>query len=171
MKKLISLFLIALMLLCGVESYAEEIDLSGMTEEQLITLINNARLELVKYHPSAMDGTVLYEDDNVRITLVGSPEIDDYDSLLLHVIVENHTDHNLTVSLRNVSCNGWAIWDAGLSVPANKKIKGDFDFMSAVTDAELESGDDVQDVEADLEYFDSDTWDDIGEPVHVVWTF
>ena len=43
--------------------------------------------------------------------------------------------------------------------------------MSAVTDAELESGDDVQDVEADLEYFDSDTWDDIGESVHVVWTF
>lgn len=38
MKKLISLVLLALMLLCGVASYAEEIDLSGMTEEQLISL-------------------------------------------------------------------------------------------------------------------------------------
>ena len=58
-----------------------------------------------------------------------------------------------------------------ISVPANKRIKGDFDFMSAATDAELESGDDVQDVEADLYDYDSDTWDDIGGPAHVVRTF
>ena len=43
-----------------------------MTEEQLIALMNSARLELVKYHPSAEDGAVLYEDDNVRITLTRS---------------------------------------------------------------------------------------------------
>ena len=86
-------------------SSAEEIDLRGMTEEQLIALINSACLELVKYHPSAEEGDVLYEDDNVRITLTRSPELDEFDSLLLHVILENDTDHNLTVSLRNVSCN------------------------------------------------------------------
>ena len=142
-----------------------------MTEEQLIALINSARLELVKYHPSAEDGAVRYEDDNVRITLTGSSELDDFDSLLLHVILENVNDHNLMVSLRTVSCNSWGIWDAVISVPANKRIKGDFDFMSAATDAELESGDDVQDVEADLYYDDSDTWDHIGGSAHVVWTF
>ena len=87
------------------------------------------------------------------------------------MILENDSDHNLTVSLRNVSCNSLGIWDAVISVPANKRIKGDFDFMSAATDAELESGDDVQEVEADLYYDDSDTWDDIGGPAHVVRTF
>lgn len=171
MKRLVSMVLAALMLLCGAAAYAEGIDLSGMTEEQLIALIDNARLELVKFHPSAVDGTVLYENDDVRITLTDGPELDIFDSLILHVIVENHTDHNLTVSLRNVSCNGWAIWDGTVSVPANKKLKGDFDFMSAAEDAELKSGDDVQDIEADLVYYDSDTWDDIGGPVHIVWTF
>ena len=74
-----------------------------MTEDQLIAQINSARLEFVKYHPTAEDEAVLYEDDNVRITLTRSLELDDFDSLLLHVILENHTDHNLMVSLRNVS--------------------------------------------------------------------
>lgn len=170
MRKFVALVMVVLMVF-GSVACAEGVDLDGMSEDQLVALIDDARLALVKYHPSVADGAVLYEDENVRVTLVGAPEVDDYDSLLLNVIIENYSDHNLMICLENVSCNGWSIYDGGVSVPANKKAKETFDFMSAVTDADLESGEDVQDVEGDLYYFDSDTYDNIIDPVHVTWTF
>ncbi len=171
MKKLVSLVLVAVMLVCGAVVYAEGIDLSAMTEEQLVALIDDARLALVKFHPSAVDGTVLYEDESVRLILVGAPEINEYDNLTLRVIVENMTDHNLMVSLENLSCNGWSISDDSISVPAKKKAKEIFEFYDAVTDAEIEKAEDVQDIEGSLYYFDTDTYDTLLEPVHFSWIF
>lgn len=171
MKKLIALVMITLMVFCGSAVCAEGLDLDGMTEEQLVALIDDARLALAKFHPSVADGAVLYEDENVVITLAGAPEVDSYDSLLLNVVVENYSDHNLIICLENVSCNGWSIFEGSVSVPANKKAKEAFDFISAATDAELANGEDVQDVEGDLYYFDTDTYDRLTESVHVVWTF
>lgn len=171
MKKLVILAMVALMVFCGSVACAEGVDLDGMSEEQLVALIDDARLALVKYHPSVTDGAVLYEDENVVVTLAGAPEVDDYGSLLLNVVVENHSDHNLMICLENVSCNGWSIFETAVSVPANKKAKETFDFMGAAEDADLESGEDVQDVEGDLYYFDSDTYDRVAESVHVTWTF
>lgn len=170
MRKLIALVLVSILMFCSVAS-AEDIDLTAMTQEELTALIDDARLELTKYLPEAADGTILYEDENIRLTFTGNIEIDDYDSLRINVIVENFTDHNLSVILQNVSCNGWAIWDASVRVPANKKAKETFDFMDAAIDAELEVAEDVQDVEADMLYTDSDTWDYLAEDLHVIWNF
>mgnify|MGYP000871880401 CR=1 FL=1 len=119
----------------------------------------------------APDGTVLYEDESVRLILVGAPEINEYDNLTLRVIVENMTDHNLMVSLENLSCNGWSISDDSISVPAKKKAKEIFEFYDAVTDAEIEKAEDVQDIEGSLYYFDTDTYDTLLEPVHFSWVF
>ena len=170
MRKLVVMIMVVLMVFGGV-ACAEEIDLSGMTEDQLVALIDDARLELTKYHPSVADGSVLYEDENVCITLTGAPEVDDYGSLMLNVVVENHSDHNLGIVLENVSCNGWAIFDGYVSAPAGKKAKETFDFINAVTDADLASGEDVQDVEGVMRYFDSDTFDNVVDSIHVAWTF
>lgn len=171
MKKLVSMVLVVVMLVCGAAVYAEGIDLSGMTEEQLVALIDDARFALMKFHPSATDGSVLYEDESVRLILVDAPEVNEYDNLVLHVIVENMTDHNLMVSLDNLSCNGWSISDDSISVPAKKKAKETFEFYDAVVDAEIEKGEDVQDIEGDLYYFDTDTYDTLLEPVHFSWVF
>lgn len=170
MRRLFALILVALLAFCSTAS-AESVDLTAMSQEELIALIDNARLELTKYLPEATDGTILYEDENVRLTFTGNIEIDEYSSLRLDVIVENFSDHNLAVILQNVSCNGWAIFDATVSVPANKKAKGTFDFMDAASEAELEAPEDVQDIEADLSYSDSDTWDTVADGMHVNWNF
>lgn len=169
MKKIVALILVSLMLLCTTAT-AESIDLSTMTKEELIALIDNARLELTKYLPVAEEGTVLHEDELVRITYT-SMELDDYDSLLLNVVVENLTDSNVYVSLQNASCNGWSVWEGVVEVPANKKAKVAFDFMDAVIDAELESVEDVQDIEGDLLVMDSDTYENLADEVHVLWNF
>lgn len=171
MRKLFALVLVALMMFCSVAS-AEAIDLSAMTQEELIALIDNARLELTKYLPEVADGTVLYEDESICITFTGYIEVEpSYDQLAIGVIIENYTDTNLGVMLENVSCNGWAIWESSIDVPANKKAKERFCFMNGVTDAELETVEDVQDIEADLHYYDTETWDNVIDNVHVVWNF
>jgi hypothetical protein len=170
MRRLFALVLVFVLMFCSVAT-AESIDLSAMTQEELIALIDNARLELTKYLPEAADGTILHEDENVRVTFTGNIELDDYGYLNVDVIVENLSDHNLSVILQNVSCNGWAVWDASVDAPANKKAKASFSFMNAAADAELTSAEDVQDIEADLCCLDSDTWDYVGESAHVIWNF
>lgn len=171
MKRFLAVVLMVFLMVGCFPAYADNIDLSAMSEDELKALIDDARLELVKYHPAAVDGTVLYEDENVKITFTGNVELNEYDSLRIDVIVENYSDHNLSVILQNVSCNGWAIWDGSVRVPANKKAKDTFDFMDAVTEAELGKAEDVQDIEADLSYIDTDTWDTVGDGDHVVWNF
>lgn len=171
MKKLIAMVMMVVMLLSGAVALAQGIDLSAMSAEELQSLIDQARLELTKYLPAAADGTVLYEDENVRITFTGNIELDDWGDMNVPVIVENLSNINLSVILENVSCNGWSIWDASISVPAGKKTKGNFSFMSAIEDAELKTAEDVEDIEADLFYSNSDTWDYVIDPVHVTWLF
>ena len=170
MKKVFSIVLAVLMLF-GMMAVAEGVDFSTLSEEELKELIDEARLEMTKYHPLVTEGTLLYEDENITITCTGPLELDEYGYLYVPVIVENHSDKNLSIILQNVSCNGWAIYDGFLDVPANKKAKEQAYFMDAATDAELESAEDVQDIEADLHYYDDETYENVIEPVHVAWSF
>ncbi len=56
-------------------------------------------------------------------------------------------------------------------MPANKKAKEVFIFMDAQEAAEINSAEDVQDIECDLYYFDTDTWEDLLDKVHLIWLF
>lgn len=172
MKKLITLVLTAVMMVSGMIAAAEGIDFSALSAEELQNIITQARFELTKYHPLAADGSILYEDENVRVTYTGAIVLDEmFDQMEIKVIVENLSEKNLNVALDNVSCNGWSIWEASVEVPAGKKAKESFFFMNAMTDAELAEAEDVKDIEADLYYYDSDTWDNVIDPVHVIWLF
>ena len=171
MKKVLVAILALFMLFGSTVGFAEGIDLSGMSEEELKNLIDAARLEMTKYHPVIEEGMILYEDENIKMTYTGTMEIDMFDQLVLKVIVENNSEHNLIISCGNVSCNGWSIWDASIDVPAKKKAKTELTFMDAVESAELTAVEDVQDIECDIYYFDEDTWENIIEPVHVIWNF
>ena len=171
MRRLFALVLVFILMFCSVAS-AESIDVSAMTQEELQAVIDQARLEMTKFIPEVADGTVLYEDENICITFTGTIEVDmDYDQMSISVVVENYTDKNLAVNLENVSCNGWAIWETMVDCPANKKAKERFSFMDAVIDAELTSAEDVQDIEGDLYYIDTETWERVADEVHVTWNF
>lgn len=171
MRKFLAVFLISLMAFTGSIAVADTIDLSGLTADELQSVIDAARLELTKYHPSVSEGVVLHEDEYIRITHTGVVEIDMIGSLNVGVIVENLSDKNLLISVSNVSCNGWAIWDATASVPANKKAKTSLSFMSAATDAELATVDDLQDIEGDIVLIDESSFMSVGDTAHVLWTF
>lgn len=171
MRKLFAAFLVFLMVFSSSAVMAENVDLSAMTADELISLIDDARLELSKYIPAVADGMVLYEDENTKITLNGELLIE-YGNLVVPVIIQNYTDRNLIVSFNNSSCNGWDIREATLSVNANKKAKEEATFYSAEEDADLTSVDDVEDITCTIHYFDEDDWNysvEIEEPV--IWLF
>ena len=155
MRRLFALVLVSILMSCSVAS-AEAIDLTAMSQDELIALIDNARLELSKYLPYAEKGTVLYEDENIKITLNGEITFDDYDNMLVDIIIENYSSYNLLISTDNASCNGWDINSATASVSANKKAKATLDFYDAVIDADLSSVEDVEDITCSIRYFDSD---------------
>lgn len=170
MKKIFAMILVALMVFGGSVVSAESIDLSAMTQEELIALIDNARLELTKYLPEIADGTVLYEDENVRLTFTKA-EIDDYGDLCINVLVENLSDKNINVALENSSCNGWALSGSSVGAPAGKKAKEGFWFYSVTEETDIVTIEDLQDIEADLYYYDTDTYDTIKGDIHVIWNF
>lgn len=169
MKKLLALML-ALVVMMNAGAMAAEVDLSAMSEEELLSLIDAARLELTKYLPCVTDGTLLYEDENVRITLDGELYME-YGSLVIPVVLENMSGMNLILSLDYPSCNGWDLMDATASVSANKKAKATFEFYSADEMAELASAADVQDITCSVRYFDEDTFETICESESITWVF
>jgi hypothetical protein len=171
MRKLFAAFLVFLMVFSSSAVMAESVDLSAMTADELVSLIDDARLELSKYLPVVADGVVLYEDENIKITLNGEISIE-YGDLVVPVIIQNYTDRNLLIGLNNASCNGWDIMEGSLSVNASKKAKDEITFYSAEEDADLTSVDDVEDITCTIRYFDDDDWDysvESDEPV--IWLF
>ncbi len=171
MKKIVAL-LLAVMLLMGTSVVcAEGIDLSGKTAQELLDLIDAARIELALQMPPVSDGVTLYEDDNLVITLNGDPFIE-YGSLVLPTVVVNKTERNLIISFDNASCNGWDVLVSTASVSASKKAKEQIEIYSVEEDADLTDVADLQDVSCRISYFDDDDWDwyyEIEETL--VWTF
>lgn len=171
MRKLFSLVL-ALLMLCSCSlAFAAEIDFSGMTQDELLNVIDQARLELTKFLPAVVDGTVLYEDENVKITLNGDIYME-YGALNIPVIVENYTDFDLIIGIEDSSCNGWDVGSATVSVSAGKKAKDEFAYYGADEDAELTSAEEVQDITGTLYYFDTETYDRLYEgETATTWLF
>lgn len=170
MRRFITLLLV-LLLAIPTFAAAEVPDLSVMTEAELYQLIDAARLELTKFNPIAAKGTVLYEDECVRITYTGGMSLSNSGTLDIPVIVENMTDKKLLISLRNASCNGWAVDTIGIDVPAGKKAKDTFSIRDADEDAGLTSAVDVQEIECMISYTDMDTHRTVAEVGSVVWLF
>ncbi len=171
MRRVIAMMMAAFMLLSGACAAAQGIDLSGMTEAELIALIDAARLELTKYIPDVAEGDVLYEDEYLRVTFTGEIEVDMYGSLLVHIVAENRTEMDLMLTTSSASVNGWAVMDAAAEVPAMKKARIGFDFMDAVRAASIETPDEVKDITGELHYFDTDTWEFTSGYHLFRWTF
>ncbi len=155
------------------------IDLSALSNDELQALIDAAQAELagrVGTGPAASDvvgdGSILYEDENLRITMTGSLELDEYGALILNVVLENLTNRNLIMSLENASCNGWDVDSPVASVSANKKAKETLEFYDAAEDAELTAATDVRSIEGQIRYFDEDDYDfTVENESTVIWNF
>lgn len=157
----------------GVTAHADSgIDLSAMTEDELIALISDARHELTKFNPFMVQGSVLYEDENITLTYAGHMAIDDT-TIYIGAILENRTDSNIIVEIDNIACNGRENeMFTVLMAQAHSTEKVVIDLYGLVNDAKLNSVEDIQDIGCNLIYIDSDTFETIYEHENrLLWLF
>ena len=173
MKRFVALVLALLMALSMTAALAEEsdaLDLSGKTIDELIWIINQARAELAMRLPPVVDGTVLYQDDNVSITMNGEAYLED-GALILPIVLVNHTNRNLLISLDDMSVNGWEVAGSTASGGGGKKAKDEIYIFDAGESADLTDLDTLTDIDCTVSYFDEDDYDWEFEGASVTWTF
>ena len=161
MKKFAALFQALILALSMTAALAEEsdaLDLSGKTIDELIRIINQARAELAMRLLPVVDGAVLYQDDNVSITLNGEAYLED-GALVLPIVLANHTNRNSLISFDDMSVNGWAVAGSSASVMGGKKAKDEIYIFDAEESADLTDLDTLTDVDCTVSYFDEDDYD------------
>lgn len=162
--------------LCGSVVYAETtapVDVSAMTEDELVSLIDEARTALSKLRAGITKDSVLFENEFIRISYAGTVELTEYGELQVDVVVENLSESNLGISVDNASCNGWAVscYISNNSVPAGKKAKLSLNAYDIVNTAELEKVEDLDNIEGDFRIYDTDSYDTVAESAAFSWNF
>lgn len=154
MKRLAMVFLV-LLLLCPVVAFAEGIDLSEMTREELHTLIDQARTELLKYEIYAGDtDVVLLDADGIKVTLQGYEF--SVDKLIINAIIENNGDQELGVSMNDTYINGWDKYISfQQSLATGKKAKYECTIFH-MDEVDILSEEDLDTIEFTLKIFDGD---------------
>ncbi len=105
-------------------------------------------------------GDTVYDDNGIRVICKGLKDDSFWDEKLVF-FVENNTDRSVSVYGENVSVNGF-MEDAGFWVeliPDTKAVRGMY--LYGMDDLELESMDDITEIEFNLRIIDEDTWEEI----------
>lgn len=159
MKKMLAALLAAVLLL-GACALAEA-DYSALSDAELHAMIDGARNELAKRELVAEDKAVILEQDGVTVYLTGDI-VFEYNFLKIGVVVVNDSDKTITLLLDEASVNGWTLNAVGVSeTPSGKKQKGTLQFL--VSDGEIESAEEVEDIEAVFKLWDANEYETVFE--------
>lgn len=162
MKRFFSLILVVVMLFTCSAVAESAVDFASMTDDQLHELINSARNELTKREMIMSEKTVLLEQDGVTVYFTGNHETWGYDSVYvdLEVVVVNDSDKSVSILIDSSSINGWEVFGTGVSdTGAGKKQKGVLSFE--VTDAEISTYEEIEELELTITIYDGDAWETI----------
>ena len=157
MKKLA---LVLVMLLIFTTACAEGLDFASMDDATLHSIVDGARNELAKRELNTGENTVLFEQEGVSVYLTGEYETKEYDTvyLSLKAVVVNDSDKTVWISTDSLSVNGWDVYSYGLpDTTAGKKQKCELEFC--ISDAEISSYDEVEEIEVVFSLVDSDTYE------------
>ncbi|MDD6966250.1 MAG: hypothetical protein PUK18_01920 [Firmicutes bacterium] len=172
LKKLICL-LVAVVLCLPIYAAAE--DFSAMSTEELQTLIDQARAELLNRELAMAEKTVIVEADGITVTLTGEVDLeaayDDTMTLKLNVIVTNTSDKDMAACLDSVYVNGWEGWGfSSFELAAGKKAKDTIEVYEVDVDAELTALEELETIEFHFYTYDPNSYetvtDDIVTTVH-----
>lgn len=120
--------------------------------------------------PSVPEGIKVYEGNGIRISALGLTDEPDWLGRSLYFHVENDTDRDIVVQVREVSVNGFMV-DTIMSstVAAGKKMVDDLLIMeSSLEEAGIQT---VENVEFYFHIFDDDTWEAIADTDVIVLEF
>ena len=151
MKKLISVIVVIMVLFSA--SLAE--DYSSMTVEELHTIQDSIRNELLRRELVAGDKILLFETDGISLYLTGEHSDLFGSTLRLETITINDTDREINI-YSELSVNGWDVscsWH--LDANPKKKSKGYIDFN--ISKADISTYEEIEEIEFRFTYwFDND---------------
>ena len=115
-------------------------------------------------------GTVFYDTDGIKIVGKGLSTDDSIFGPGLIVYIENNTEKNITVQVRDTSVNGFMV-DPSMSqdVVSGKKAISAVTFFSS--DLEGNGIEDITEIETSFHIFDMDSWDGIADTEAIVINF
>ena len=172
MKKILALVMVLVCVFCWSFACAEGLDFASMSDEQLQAIIDGATEELANRKGSNVADGVLIDQDGVKLYLTGKHEVWGYDShyLSLEAVVENNMDCGISIDFESVSINGWEVYGSGIfDTGSGKKQKAEIDLL--LSDAEISTYEEIEEIEFVFKMFDSDTFKTIKKFDPVVLTF
>lgn len=164
MKKLIACAILV-MFICSC-AFADTLD---EIREDLINVINDARLLLTRFYPPVAYGSVLYDDGNVKMTAISQPYFeegwssgDDYGTIYIDVVIENYLDTNILCIFPEIAVNGWTMEGYGDDVMAKKRVKTSL-MIGYIAETDINEAEDIETIEGIFAYVHPDSWITIGE--------
>lgn len=149
MKKFFCFLL--LLCLCSSIAMSESLDYAAMTDEQLHSIIDSARAELLRRELSLSgEDLLLFQQDGISLYLTGNYEYmsfgDKGNALKLEAIVINESEQEINIGIENVAVNGWEVYGGSiLKTGPGKKQKGAFEIR--IYEAGIRTYEEIQDFE------------------------
>lgn len=152
---------------CGIEDIAEmefyfHIFDAETWDEIVDTDVISLKTSIADGYEQAVDdtGEVLVDTDSIKIIGKGLSSESSFWGPGVILYIENNSDQNITVQVRDVSVNGFMV-DSSMSedVVAGKKAMSAVQFFSS--DLEENSISDITEVELFFHIFNEETWDTI----------
>lgn len=156
MKKIIALVLVFLSLIpCA---FAEGIDYSSMTADQLTEVIAQARAALASLEEPFTDKCVVYNDHDIKVTITGISKEEYTNWINFAVTVINKSDRKISVIFDDLYINGWKTTHGlfGVSnVESKKNAKEKMQFFSLEEEAEVTKMEEIEDFSFTIKIYDS----------------
>ena len=170
MKRILAAVLAFLMLLAGT-ALAEQADYSQMTDEELRTIISEARMELARRGFVLQENLLIYESEEIELYLTGEYEFSpdpDYKYLSFGVNVLNKRSGMLDMAIRNAVVNGCSVDGSGVYDIAGQSQKSD-KISFWLDDTDFEQMADFEEVRFELNIYDTETYDTIrqSKPIEI----
>ena len=136
------ILMVSAVLLCSVA--LAEVDVSGLSDQELKDLISDCSAELRKRAASTdPEGILLFDQGGMRLYQTGDAVFNsDKGTITVPVLVVNDSDVRACCGHDNLICNGWQIFEAGGtdSAPHSRHMA---DLTYFVSDVGLTSLDDI----------------------------
>lgn len=172
MKKIIALALVFLALIpCA---FAESIDYSSMTAAQLREVIAQARAALASMEEPFADKCVIYDKDDVKITITGFRFDEKKSYLYISATVVNRSSNKINIKLEDAYVNGWQVKDQFLyigDVESKKNAKAEMRLWDLEASAEVTSLEQIEDFAFQVKITDSSTFKTIDKADEQTITF
>lgn len=168
--------LIAALLMFGSSAVASSVDFTTMTTEEILALIDTARIELTQRDIQSQEKAVIFDQDGVTVALSGKNNVEQsYDGsykLTMGFVVTNASDQNIIFEIDDMYVNGWLTTPFEMTtVSAGKKAKDQIEKYHIDEDCDITSLEEIETIEFHMSLFNADSYANIAQDIIITINF